>query len=126
MEVCQEAIRTINMLNLFFLSQVLKATQLSESVVVLSLKYIAMLLQNNPNIQGAEGSEYRLFTVALMLGRFSFYVLSYQNFRITHHVYLTRLSLLLLSSLLQNSQQVLGRQYLYKQNLVRGHQYENC
>jgi hypothetical protein len=48
---------------------VLKATQLSESVVVLSLKYIAMLLQNNPNIQGAEGSEYRLFTVALMLGK---------------------------------------------------------
>lgn len=27
-----------------------------------------MLLQNNPNIQGADGSEYRLFTVALMLG----------------------------------------------------------
>lgn len=35
---------------------------------MLSLKYIAMLLQKNPNIQGAEGSEYRLFTVALMLG----------------------------------------------------------
>lgn len=32
-----------------------------------------MLLQNNPNIQGADGSEYRLFTVALMLGKlFSF------------------------------------------------------
>ena len=28
-----------------------------------------MLLQKNPNIQGAEGSEYRLFTVALMLGK---------------------------------------------------------
>lgn len=27
-----------------------------------------MLLQNNPSIQGADGSEYRLFTVALMLG----------------------------------------------------------
>lgn len=36
---------------------------------MLSLKYIAMLLQRNPNIQGAEGSEYRLFTVALMLGK---------------------------------------------------------
>lgn len=35
---------------------------------MLSLKYIAMLLQKSPNIQGAEGSEYRLFTVALMLG----------------------------------------------------------
>ncbi|KAG0179821.1 hypothetical protein DFQ28_002132 [Apophysomyces sp. BC1034] len=50
-----------------FSEQILQATQLSESVVVLSLKYIAMLLQNNPNIQGAEGSEFRLFTVALML-----------------------------------------------------------
>ncbi|KAI9487530.1 MAG: cyclin-domain-containing protein, partial [Benjaminiella poitrasii] len=47
--------------------QILSATQLSESVILLSLKYIAMLLQNNPNIQGADGSEYRLFTVALML-----------------------------------------------------------
>ncbi|KAI8990912.1 hypothetical protein BDF20DRAFT_966743, partial [Mycotypha africana] len=50
-----------------FCKQVLTATQLSESVILLSLKYIAMLLQNNPTIQGAEGSEYRLFTVALML-----------------------------------------------------------
>lgn len=52
-----------------FCRQILSATQLSESVVLLSLKYIAMLLQNNPNIQGADGSEYRLFTVALMLGK---------------------------------------------------------
>ncbi|KAI8384794.1 cyclin-domain-containing protein, partial [Radiomyces spectabilis] len=51
-----------------FCKDILTATQLSESVVMLALKYIAMLLQNNPNIQGAEGSEYRLFTVALMLG----------------------------------------------------------
>ncbi|KAI9027652.1 cyclin-domain-containing protein, partial [Phycomyces nitens] len=50
-----------------FCRQILNATQLSESVIMLSLKYIAMLLQNNPLIQGAEGSEYRLFTVALML-----------------------------------------------------------
>ncbi|KAG1057701.1 hypothetical protein G6F43_000482 [Rhizopus delemar] len=48
-------------------SQILNATQLSESVVLLSLKYIAILLQNSPHIQGADGSEYRLFTVALML-----------------------------------------------------------
>ncbi|KAG1641766.1 hypothetical protein G6F44_005502 [Rhizopus delemar] len=51
-----------------FCKQVLTATQLSESVILLALKYIAMLLQYNPSIQGAEGSEYRLFTVALMLG----------------------------------------------------------
>ncbi|KAI9314864.1 hypothetical protein BX666DRAFT_1964249 [Dichotomocladium elegans] len=50
-----------------FSRQILHATQLSESVVMLSLKYIAMALQLNPNIQGADGSEYRVFTVALML-----------------------------------------------------------
>lgn len=50
-----------------FCFQVLTATQLSESAVYLSLKYIAILLQSNPTIEGAEGSEYRLFIVALML-----------------------------------------------------------
>ncbi|CAO3684353.1 unnamed protein product [Rhizopus stolonifer] len=50
-----------------FCRQILNATQLSESVVLLSLKYIAILLQNSPSIQGADGSEYRLFTVSLML-----------------------------------------------------------
>lgn len=28
-----------------------------------------MLLQLNPNMEGSEGSEYRLFVVALMLGK---------------------------------------------------------
>ncbi|KAI9337086.1 hypothetical protein BD770DRAFT_401374 [Pilaira anomala] len=50
-----------------FCYQVLTATQLQESAVYLSLKYIAILLQSNPSIEGAEGSEYRLFIVALML-----------------------------------------------------------
>ena len=50
--------------------KVLTATQLQESAVYLSLKYIAILLQSNPSIEGAEGSEYRLFIVALMLGMF--------------------------------------------------------
>jgi hypothetical protein len=35
---------------------------------MLSLKYIAKLLQKSPHIQGAEGSEHRLFIVALLLG----------------------------------------------------------
>lgn len=47
----------------------LTATQLQESAVYLSLKYIAILLQSNPTIEGAEGSEYRLFIVAMMLGK---------------------------------------------------------
>ncbi|CAO3607897.1 unnamed protein product [Cunninghamella blakesleeana] len=46
---------------------ILQQTQLSESVILLSLKYISLLLRNNPQLRGAEGSEYRLFTVALML-----------------------------------------------------------
>ncbi|KAG1324174.1 hypothetical protein G6F62_009247 [Rhizopus arrhizus] len=50
-----------------FCYQVLSATQLKESAVYLCLKYIANLLQINPSIEGAEGSEYRLFVVALML-----------------------------------------------------------
>lgn len=49
--------------------QVLTATQLSEAVVILGLKYVAKLLEANPHIQGADGSEYRLFIVALMLGK---------------------------------------------------------
>jgi hypothetical protein len=49
--------------------QVLTATQLSEAVVILGLKYIAKLLEANPHIHGADGSEYRLFIVALILGK---------------------------------------------------------
>ncbi|KAG0256645.1 hypothetical protein BGZ95_005444 [Linnemannia exigua] len=47
--------------------QVLSATQLSSSVILLSLKYIQKLLKNNPSIHGQQGSEFRLFTVSLML-----------------------------------------------------------
>ncbi|KAI9268996.1 hypothetical protein BDA99DRAFT_535081 [Phascolomyces articulosus] len=50
-----------------FCLQVLTATQLSQNAVYLALKYICALLRTNPTIEGADGSEYRLFTVALML-----------------------------------------------------------
>ncbi|EIE92509.1 hypothetical protein G6F46_011798 [Rhizopus delemar] len=50
-----------------FCYQILSATQLKDSVVYLCLKYIANLLQANPTIEGAEGSEYRLFVVGLVL-----------------------------------------------------------
>ncbi|CAO3636387.1 unnamed protein product [Cunninghamella blakesleeana] len=50
-----------------FCLQVLSSTQLTESAVYLGLKYICHLLESNPSIEGAEGSEYRLFIVALML-----------------------------------------------------------
>ncbi|KAF9971458.1 hypothetical protein BGZ65_010415 [Modicella reniformis] len=50
-----------------FCLKVLTATQLSSSVILLSLKYIQKLLKNNPSIHGQQGSEFRLFTVSLML-----------------------------------------------------------
>ncbi|KAF9414162.1 hypothetical protein BGZ76_004918 [Entomortierella beljakovae] len=50
-----------------FCLKVLSATQLSSSVILLALKYIQKLLKNNPSIHGQQGSEFRLFTVSLML-----------------------------------------------------------
>ncbi|KAL0091425.1 hypothetical protein J3Q64DRAFT_1723590 [Phycomyces blakesleeanus] len=50
-----------------FVLQVLTATRLTESVVYLAMKFIAILLYSNPTIEGDEGSEYRLLIVALML-----------------------------------------------------------
>ncbi|KAL1914436.1 uncharacterized protein VTP21DRAFT_8888 [Calcarisporiella thermophila] len=51
-----------------FCDQILSATQLSEWGVLLALKYIALLARDtNLVTQGVEGSEYRFFTVALML-----------------------------------------------------------
>lgn len=49
--------------------QIMTATRLSQHAVVLALKYICDLLRSHPSIEGAEGSEYRLFTVALILGK---------------------------------------------------------
>ncbi|RUP44370.1 cyclin-domain-containing protein [Jimgerdemannia flammicorona] len=60
--------QTRNMTNFRkFCYDILNATQISSSCILLSLKYIQSLKRQNPNIRGAEGSEYRLFTVALML-----------------------------------------------------------
>ncbi|KAI7862834.1 uncharacterized protein EV154DRAFT_608434 [Mucor mucedo] len=50
-----------------FCSHVFKATAIHESAVYLCLKYVALLLQLNPTMEGSEGSEYRLFVVALIL-----------------------------------------------------------
>lgn len=50
-----------------FCLDVLQATQVSQVVILLSLLYIDRLKRSNPSIRGAEGSEYRLLTVALML-----------------------------------------------------------
>jgi hypothetical protein len=50
-----------------FCKDVISATQVSHSVILLSLLYIHRMKINNPTIKGQNGSEYRTFTVALML-----------------------------------------------------------
>ncbi|KAK4443263.1 hypothetical protein QBC34DRAFT_311400 [Podospora aff. communis PSN243] len=47
---------------------VLTTTQVTQNVVLLALLFIHRLKLADPNIRGRQGSEYRLFTVALMLG----------------------------------------------------------
>ncbi|KAF8314797.1 hypothetical protein DL93DRAFT_2058010, partial [Clavulina sp. PMI_390] len=50
-----------------FLDTLLRATQLSQGVIILSLHYIYRLKLRNPHICGLEGSEFRLAVIALML-----------------------------------------------------------
>ncbi|KAK3905227.1 hypothetical protein C8A05DRAFT_12935 [Staphylotrichum tortipilum] len=47
---------------------VLTTTQVTQNVVILALLYIYRLKKANPTVKGRPGSEYRLLTVALMLG----------------------------------------------------------
>lgn len=47
---------------------VLSTTQVTQSVVLLALLFVYRLKMTNPGVKGRSGSEYRLLTVALMLG----------------------------------------------------------
>lgn len=47
---------------------VLSTTQVTQNVVLLALMFIYRLKVKNPAVKGRAGSEYRLLTVALMLG----------------------------------------------------------
>ncbi|KAK4236057.1 cyclin-domain-containing protein [Achaetomium macrosporum] len=51
-----------------WVSSVLSTTQVTQNVVILALLYIYRLKKANPTVKGRAGSEYRLLTVALMLG----------------------------------------------------------
>ncbi|RKF60912.1 putative cyclin-like protein [Erysiphe neolycopersici] len=51
-----------------WISTVLTTTLLTENVIILALLFIYRLKKYNPSVKGRSGSEYRLFTVALMLG----------------------------------------------------------
>ncbi|KAL2272053.1 hypothetical protein VTJ83DRAFT_1424 [Remersonia thermophila] len=51
-----------------WVSSILTTTQVTQNVVILALLYIYRLKKANPTVKGRPGSEYRLLTVALMLG----------------------------------------------------------
>jgi hypothetical protein len=47
---------------------ILSTTQVTRNVILLALLFIYRLKKLNPTVKGRAGSEYRLVTVALMLG----------------------------------------------------------
>jgi hypothetical protein len=47
---------------------ILSTTQVTDKVIILALLFIYRLKKINPGVKGKVGSEYRLLTVALMLG----------------------------------------------------------
>lgn len=51
-----------------WVATILTTTQVAQNVILLALLFIYRLKLTNPNVKGKPGSEYRLLTVALMLG----------------------------------------------------------
>ncbi|KAL5342303.1 cyclin-domain-containing protein [Aspergillus crustosus] len=51
-----------------WVSSILSTTQVSQNVILLALLFIYRLKKFNPAVRGKRGSEYRLMTIALMLG----------------------------------------------------------
>ena len=51
-----------------WVTTVLSTTQVAQNVILLALLFIYRLKKLNPTVKGKAGSEYRLLTVALMLG----------------------------------------------------------
>jgi hypothetical protein len=47
---------------------ILSTTQVTQNVILLALLFIYRLKKLNPTVKGKTGSEFRLLTVALMLG----------------------------------------------------------
>jgi len=47
---------------------ILSTTQVTQNVILLGLLFVYRLKATNPGVKGRAGSEYRLLTVALMLG----------------------------------------------------------
>src|SRR5690348_12350912 len=51
-----------------WVATILTTTQVAQNVILLALLFIYRLKLTNPTVKGKPGSEYRLLTVALMLG----------------------------------------------------------
>jgi len=51
-----------------WVTTILSMTQVSQNVILLALMFIYRLKKLNPSVKGKVGSEFRLLTVALMLG----------------------------------------------------------
>src|SRR5271163_1030576 len=51
-----------------FCTRVIRTTAVSKEVALLGLLFIHRLRLRNPNVEGKSGSQWRIFTIALMLG----------------------------------------------------------
>ncbi|KAH8704092.1 hypothetical protein BGW36DRAFT_355471 [Talaromyces proteolyticus] len=51
-----------------WVTTVLSTTQVSQNVILLALLFIYRLKKSNPGVRGKKGSEFRLMTIALMMG----------------------------------------------------------
>ncbi|PKY08759.1 hypothetical protein P168DRAFT_278318 [Aspergillus campestris IBT 28561] len=51
-----------------WVTNILSTTQVSQNVILLALMFVYRLKKFNPGVRGKKGSEYRLMTIALMLG----------------------------------------------------------
>ena len=51
-----------------FCIRVIRTTAVSKEVALLGLLYIHRLRLKNPSVEGKSGSQWRIFTIALMLG----------------------------------------------------------
>lgn len=61
-----EAIPTIGFQK--WVTTILSTTQVSQNVILLALMFIYRLKKFNPGVRGKKGSEFRLMTIALMMG----------------------------------------------------------
>lgn len=51
-----------------WVNSILTTTQVTQNVILLALLFVYRLKSRNAKVNGSQGSEYRLLTVALMLG----------------------------------------------------------